>query len=180
MVNQRQPRRLRSPTVHTCTRRKLWEQHLWSGKYQGCSQGYGGLGHVSHHGGAAVFHFRTNRKKQIKMPTSRRRFWLDTIITLGGSPTAVAAPPILVKITSAIRTCLGSRLSTSHNLQIRQGQNNKKSSLASPRLRQVGGSKYRTSRKKKKIFRGWKNWSLDVRAVQLSFVRRLFMLQESK
>lgn len=42
--------------------------------------------------------------------------WLETIMTFGGSPMAVAAPPMFVKITSAIRTCLGSRLSTSHNL----------------------------------------------------------------
>lgn len=126
MIKQLQPskhRRLHSPTLQTCTRQILWEQHLWSRKYQGGCQWYGGLDHMSHHWGDAVFQVRTNRKKEIKMPTSRRRFWLDTIITLGGSPTAVAAPPILVKITSAIRTCLGSRLSTSHNLQIRQGQN---------------------------------------------------------
>ena len=57
------------------------------------------------------------RQGAVKVPTSLRRSWFDTIITLGGSPTAVAAPPMLVKITSAIRTCLGSRLSTSHNLQ---------------------------------------------------------------
>ncbi len=42
------------------------------------------------------------------------------MMTLGGSPTAVAAPPMLVKMTSAIRTCLGSRLSTSHNLMYRR------------------------------------------------------------
>lgn len=52
-----------------------------------------------------------------EVPTSLCRSWFDTMITFGGSPTAVAAPPMLVKITSAIRTCLGSRLSTSHNLQ---------------------------------------------------------------
>lgn len=34
---------------------------------------------------------------------------------------AVAAPPMLVKITSAISTCLGSRLSTSHSLSRTKG-----------------------------------------------------------
>lgn len=48
----------------------------------------------------------------------------ETIITFGGSPTAVAAPPIFVKITSAIRTCLGSRLSTSQSLQCKDNEIN--------------------------------------------------------
>lgn len=42
--------------------------------------------------------------------------WLEMMITLGGSPTGVAAPPILEKMTCAIRTCLGSMFLISHNL----------------------------------------------------------------
>lgn len=124
-------------------------------------------------------------RSQIKIPTSRRRFWLDTIITLGGSPTAVAAPPILVKITSAIRTCLGSRLSTSHNLQIRRGQKKQtnKNLLALIRLWQVDRNKHKTI--KKYLFRVWKNCFFNIQAVlwRSAFamtVRRIFMLQEGK
>lgn len=47
--------------------------------------------------------------------------WLETIMTFGGSPMAVAAPPMFVKITSAMSTCLGSRFSASHNLPQREG-----------------------------------------------------------
>lgn len=42
---------------------------------------------------------------------------LDTIITLGGSPMAVAVPPMLENKTSAIKMFLGSRFNTSHNLE---------------------------------------------------------------
>ena len=37
---------------------------------------------------------------------------LDTMMTLGGSPMAVAVPPILENTTSAIRTGRGSRFNT--------------------------------------------------------------------
>ena len=40
-------------------------------------------------------------------------------MTLGGSPMAVAVPPMLENITSAIRTYFGSSSSTSHSLQVR-------------------------------------------------------------
>lgn len=42
---------------------------------------------------------------------------LDTIITLGGSPMAVAVPPMLENKTSAIKMFLGSKFNTSHNLE---------------------------------------------------------------
>lgn len=62
--------------------------------------------------------------KQLAVHTLFLSSCFETIITFGGSPTAVAAPPIFVKITSAIRTCLGSRLSTSQSLQYKENEIN--------------------------------------------------------
>ncbi len=41
---------------------------------------------------------------------------LEIIMTFGGSPTGVAAPPILENMTSAMSTCFGSIFLISHNL----------------------------------------------------------------
>lgn len=41
------------------------------------------------------------------------------MMTLGGSPTGVAAPPMLEKMTSQMRMCLGSSSMTSQSLQTR-------------------------------------------------------------
>lgn len=62
--------------------------------------------------------------KDLAVHTSFLSSCFETIITFGGSPTAVAAPPIFVKITSAIRTCLGSRLSTSQSLWHKENEIN--------------------------------------------------------
>ena len=52
--------------------------------------------------------------------------WLPTMMTFGGSPIAVAVPPMLLNITSAMRTCFGSIAITSHNLK----QQNKDNSVS--------------------------------------------------
>ena len=42
---------------------------------------------------------------------------LETMITFGGSPIAVAVPPMLENITSAIKIFFGSKFNTSQSLQ---------------------------------------------------------------
>ena len=51
--------------------------------------------------------------------TASARSGLDTMMTLGGSPMAVAVPPMFENMTTARRTCLASSSNTSHNLYMK-------------------------------------------------------------
>ena len=81
---------------------------------------------------------KTKKKKKPKRPLLQARGkWVQryvkfvtlldkapTMMTLGGSPMAVAVPPMLEKRICAISKRFGSRLSTSHNLQVMDQRQN--------------------------------------------------------